>query len=107
VNTDLALQAADLGDIVCIDEGCAATELDLVRGRRREGLERVRVVMRASVVCGDRRVMEGIGRSRCDRYVGLRSACTGVMEHLDVAAGCAVVGGVVGVVALQILRGKL
>jgi hypothetical protein len=108
VSTDLALQASGLSNIVSIDEGSAATELDLVGGRRRWGLERVSVVvMGASVFCGDGRVVEGIGSSGCDRYVGLWSASAGVLEHLDVAARCAVVGGVVGVVALQLLRGKL
>ena len=79
-----------------------------MRGRRRGGLDRVRVVvMGAHVLCGDGRVVERIrGRGR-DRYVGLRSACAGVVEHLNVAAGRAVVGSVVGVVALQILQGKL
>ena len=105
--TDLALQATGLSGIVLIDEGGAATELDLVGGRRGRGLERVRMVMmRASVFC-DRRVVEGIGCGGCDRYVGLWSACAGVLEHLDVATRCAVVGGVVGVVALQVLRGKM
>jgi hypothetical protein len=71
-------------------------------GRRRErGLERVCVVMGASVFRGDGRVVEGIGRGGCNRYMALRSACAGVLEHLDIAAGRAVIGGVVGVVALQ------
>ena len=107
-STYLALQAASLGDIVCIDQGGATTELDLVVRRLGRGLESVCVVvMRASVFCGDGRVVEGIGSGRCDRYVALWSACAGVLEHLDVAAGCAVVGGVVGIVALQFLQGKL
>lgn len=101
--TDLALQAPGLGNIVVIDEGSAAAELGLVSGRRRGDLERVGVVMGAGVFRGDGRVVEGIRRSICDRYMGVRSARAGVVEHLDVAAGCAVVGGVVGVVALQVL----
>lgn len=107
-STDLALQAAGLGDVLCIDEGGAATELDLVGRRRERGLERVCmvVVVGASVFCGDGRVVEGIRRGGCNRYMALRSACAGVLEHLDIAAGRAVIGGVVGVVALQFLQGK-
>ena len=106
-STDLALQAAGLGDVLCIDEGGAATELDLVGRRRERGLERVCVVVvGASVFCGDGRVVEGIGRGGCDRYMALRSACAGVLEHLDIAAGRAVIGGVVGVVAFQFLQGN-
>jgi hypothetical protein len=79
-----------------------------VGGRVERGLERVCVVVvGASVFCRDGRVVEGVGSGGCDRYVALWSACAGVLEHLDVAAGCAVVGGIVGVVALQFLRGKL
>jgi hypothetical protein len=106
-STDLALQAAGLGDIVCIDQSRASPKLDLVCGRRRRGLEGVGVVVvvGASVIRRDGRVVEGIRRGRCDRYVGVRSAGAGVVE-LDVAARCAVVGGVVGVVALQILADK-
>jgi len=79
-----------------------------VRGRRRGRLERVCVVvmMGASVLCGDGRVVEGISSRGRDRYVGLRSACAGVVEHLEVAAGRAVIGSVVGVIALQILQRK-
>ena len=76
-------------------------------GSRGRGLERVGVVVvGASVFRGDGRVVEGIGSGGCNRYMTLWSACAGVLEHLDVAACCAVVGGVVCVVALQFLRGK-
>ena len=77
-------------------------------GRSRDwGLERVGVVVvGARVFRGDGRVVEGIGRGGCNRDVALWSACAGVLEHLNVAACCAVIGGVVCVVALQFLRGK-
>ena len=49
-------------------------------------------------------MVEGIRRGRRNRYMRLRSACAGVVEHLDIAAGRAVIGSVIGVVALQILE---
>ena len=105
-STYLALQATGLGDIFSIGEGGAPTQLDLVRGSRRGRLESVRVVvvMGARVLCGNGRVVEGISRRRRNRYMRLRSACAGVVEHLDIAAGRAVIGSVIGVVALQILE---
>ncbi len=79
-------------------------------GSRERGLERVCVVVvvvvGASVFRGNGRVVEGIGSGGCNRYVALWSACAGVLEHLNVAARRAVVGGVVCVVALQFLRRK-